>query len=555
MIPMTTSPRRPRPRSEGGFTMLIVLGVLLVTMLLATALFAAVQSDATLTRADLNGKEAYAAAQAGVQAYLYQLNDNASNSSWWETCSNDTVAQTAVPGSTTGETYSYQPVWANGSSATTCTSNPVQALIDTTTGTLRIAFTGYAGTGGQAEQRTVVSSFRTLSPLSFLWYTVYESVDTSIGGSSCGAFYYSSSPPPSSCDIYWVTGDVMNGPMYTQDQFLVYPGDAPTFGRSGSDDQIASQVPTSANSSEICASDNCSGATVDGSSLTPSNANSAPKVSPQVPLPTDNSNLLTDATNHGQVYSGTVTLTVTNSGGITYGNGWDCTSATACTQIQNLNLTQNQIIYATNASGCSSPTYDPTNVTYPVITSTTSPAQGAYYGACGDVYVSGTYSTPLTIAAADDVIVTGNLLNSTDTNPTGTASPTGGSTLGLVANEYVRVMHDATCATSNGNPNVTIDGAILTLQHSFFVDNYQCGGMPQGKLTVHGAIAQYFRGIVGSVGSSGYLKNYNYDDRLALILPPYMFDLQNTQWTVFRETLCSSATPSTSSNSCSYTGS
>jgi hypothetical protein len=62
--------------------------------------------------------------------------------------------------------------------------------------------------------------------------------------------------------------------------------------------------------------------------------------------------------------------------------------------------------------------------------------------------------------------------------------------------------------------------------------------MPQGTLTVHGAIAQYFRGIVGTVGASGYLKNYNYDDRLSLILPPYLFDLQNTQWAVFRETLC-----------------
>lgn len=534
-----------RLRSQDGFTMLLALGVLMVTMLLTAAVFNAVQSDATLTKSDLNSKQAYAAAQAGAQAYLYQLNDNASNSAWWENCANDTVGQTtpvAVPGTTTGETYSYKPIYANGSSAATCSSNPVQTLIDTGSGTLRIAFTGYAGTGGQAAQRTIVASFRTLSPLSFLWYTVYETVDSSIGGSSCATFYYQGSGPPSSCDIYWVSGDHMNGPMYTQDQFNVYPGNSPTFGRAGTGDQIASQVPTKANNSEICASDNCYGATV---------SNAAPNVSPQVPLPSDNSNLLTDATNHGIVYSGTVTLTI-NSGGTT-ASGWDCTSATACTTISNLDLTKYPIIYATNASGCNS-AYDPTNVTYPRNTSGT--YNGAYYGACGDIYISGTYSTPLTLAAANDVIVTGNLLNSTDASPTGTTSPTGGATLGLVANQYVRVMHDASgCASSNGNPNVTIDGAILTLQHSFFVDNYQCGGLPQGTLTVHGAIAQYFRGIVGSVGASGYLKNYNYDDRLGLILPPYLFDLQNTQWTVFRETLCSPNAAAASSNSCSYTGS
>ena len=83
---------------------------------------------------------------------------------------------------------------------------------------------------------------------------------------------------------------------------------------------------------------------------------------------------------------------------------------------------------------------------------------------------------------------------------------------------------------------MTIDGAILTLKHSFFVDNYDCGGGRLGTLTVHGAIAQFYRGIVGQMGTSGYLKNYNYDDRLGLILPPYLFDLQNTQWGVYRET-------------------
>jgi hypothetical protein len=73
-------------------------------------------------------------------------------------------------------------------------------------------------------------------------------------------------------------------------------------------------------------------------------------------------------------------------------------------------------------------------------------------------------------------------------------------------------------------------------------------------LTVHGAIAQYFRGIVGTSGPSGYLKNYNYDNRLGLILPPFLFDLQNTQWEVYRETLCSSTAASTLPGSCSYTG-
>jgi hypothetical protein len=521
--------------SEGGFTMILALGVLMVTALLSAAMLAAVQGDASLTRGDLNGKRSYAAAQAGVQAYLYALNSNATNSQWWETCPNDTLGLTTVPGSTTGASYSYAPV-------TTClTADPVGSLIDTATGTLRMKFTGYSGTGCTANPatnssacstRTIVASFRTVSPLSFLWYTVYESKDSSLpGATGCDQFYYKDpSLASGNCAIFWVTGDVMNGPMYTQDQFLVSPLNSPVFGRAGSQDAIASEVGTT-NAADICASSNCYSATV---------SNAQPDVKTHVPLPSDNSNLLADAQKHGVVLSGTTTLVVTG----TTANGFNCPSSLStgtCTAVS-IDLTAKPIFYATNASGCSSGNYDPTNVSYPT-TST-----GNYFGPCGDVYIEGSYSTPLTIAAADDVVVTNNLTNSTDTNLTGTAPPTGTATLGLVANEYVRVQHDCT-----GNPNITIDAAMLTLAHSFFVDNYDCGGSSLGKLTIHGAIAQQFRGVVGQIGNSGYLKNYNYDDRLGLILPPYLFDLQNTNWGVVRETSCTGAL-SSSPRSCAYTG-
>jgi Tfp pilus assembly protein PilX len=518
-----------RLRSESGFTMIVALGTLSVTSLLIGAVFVTVQGDASLTRADLNGKQAYAAAQSGLQAYLYQLNDNASNSSWWETCTNDTVAQTAVPGTSTGATYSYAPVAI--SPYTSCnTANPVSSLIDPNTGTLRMEFTGYSATGSGAAKRTITASLRTLSPLSFLWYTVYETEDTSINNSGCGVFYYQGRGPNSSCIISWVTGDHMNGPMYTQDQFYVPSGNAPTFGRAGSNDPIASQEPSSTNSQEICASDNCNGAVV---------SNAEPNVAQQVPLPADNSNLLADATHHGLVVTGTTTLTV--SGNTATGATCTSSSASSCTPVSITSLSTTPIIYASNGSGCSSSSYDPTSVSYSNTIGGTGTYKNDYYGTCGDIYVSGSYTSPLTIAAADDVILTGNLTTTEDTN----GNPTGSATLGLVANQYVRVMH-----TCSSNPSVTIDGAILTLAHSFFVDNYNCGGLPQGTLTVHGAIAQYFRGIVGTVGASGYLKNYNYDDRLALILPPYLFDLQNTEWTVFRETLCSQTLAAGTAGSC-----
>ena len=81
--------------------------------------------------------------------------------------------------------------------------------------------------------------------------------------------------------------------------------------------------------------------------------------------------------------------------------------------------------------------------------------------------------------------------------------------------------------------NVRIDAAILSLQHSFIVDNYNQGAK-LGTLTVNGAIAQKFRGPVGTSAPSGYEKNYNYDDRLRFRTPPYFLDPVASSWNLNR---------------------
>ena len=58
-----------------------------------------------------------------------------------------------------------------------------------------------------------------------------------------------------------------------------------------------------------------------------------------------------------------------------------------------------------------------------------------------------------------------------------------------------------------------------------------------GTLTVNGAIAQKFRGAVGTTGGTGYIKDYNYDDRLRYQEPPHFFDPVQSAWHVQRETL------------------
>ena len=158
------------------------------------------------------------------------------------------------------------------------------------------------------------------------------------------------------------------------------------------------------------------------------------------------------------------------------------------------------------------------------------------------MFLKGTLKGRLTIAADDNIELIGNVAYQGGTG--------GSDLLGMVANNYVEIYHPVDLVNSTSQPstasicdgayreypnnsdnwycnlrlpgattaldNPTISGAILSVAHSFRVQNYAYGvDDPLGAITVNGAIAQKYRGIVGLIrGSSGYTKNYGYDQRL-----------------------------------------
>ncbi|MCW2845580.1 MAG: hypothetical protein JWN22_3496 [Nocardioides sp.] len=157
----------------------------------------------------------------------------------------------------------------------------------------------------------------------------------------------------------------------------------------------------------------------------------------------------------------------------------------------------------------------------------------------GTALVEGTLKGRLTISADNNIVITGDLTYQGGENGT--------DALGLVAENSVQVYHPVTsvCTTKNkrttcvpgGNMNrpsgttflnPQIYGSILTLQHSFEVQQYDVGN-GLGTLKLFGSLAQRFRGIVKS-GSSGYLKDYNYDSRLRYAPPPYFLDPVRSAW-------------------------
>ncbi|MHB1787249.1 MAG: hypothetical protein ACYCS7_14120 [Acidimicrobiales bacterium] len=204
-----------------------------------------------------------------------------------------------------------------------------------------------------------------------------------------------------------------------------------------------------------------------------------------LPLPSQDPKIFADSQANGCSYNGSVnialngsTLTVTDAGG------------------SSLNLGSGN----TNTCTIGAP-------------SISIPANGVIYVA-GNANVSGTLTGALTIYSAQDLHITNNI--SYGDGAHGTKSH---DVLGLeAAGNIVIDQNSNTCVNSGGNLN--IDAAMLVLGHSFYVQNVFTSGQRCGTLTIHGSLAQNFRGVVALTGTSGYVKNYNWDSRLLYLNPP-----------------------------------
>jgi len=394
-------------------------------------------------------------------------------------------------------------------------------------GTFRIRSTGYEG----SAKRSIVATFKQSSFLDYVYFTQLETSDpvtygfanpsTALTGaySQCTKFRRDGRElvniPGTSqkCDqIVFVSGDNIKGPVHTNDDFAICSN--PTFGRSAADSTEVSAPPTGWLAGNSCtASPNFVGPLVPNSPIL-------------LPKPIETSNLQTLA---GPSYTYTGQTQIDLNGDNMRINGG-----------ASVPVPTGGVLYIKN--GACSTSYSPFTATYPLISG------------CGNVIVhsSSPYTRQLTIAAENDIIIDGSILR--DPNATGL--------LGLIASNFIRVKHpvcavaDLTCvggtitsetakgqcnAGVNGTgtlSNVEIDAALLAIDHSFIVDHYDCGGT-LGNLNVTGAIAQKFRGAVGTNGTpgTGYKKNYVYDDRLRFDEPPEGFDPSNKSWHVGRETL------------------
>lgn len=573
---------RRRATDEKGVVLVTVLMVTFVLLILVAGTIAYAVGSQPLSRRDQDWNAALASAEAGLDDYLYRLNQNdqyylyGSVAPLFACGAAAALVPLAEPAPVNPAFTSWVPVPAATSNATFRYSVDTSCISQ---GAVIVWSTGKAAN----VTRTVQATLRRRSFLDFLYFTDYETKDPAAytgtpftpaeAQTSCALHYYEGRD--SQCtDINFITGDVINGPMHSNDAILICG--SPTFNGKVTTTWQGAGSPLKryrSNTGGSCGS------------TTPTFASSGdPKYADPLTMPPSNLAIKVKADKSlggaGCLFTGPTSITLNAVGTMTVVSPYTNASATStnnCTggtlaSPATQSLPTNGVIYVQNIpADPSDPNYSATCTPGPRLSAGSTAGVGngqnplgypeqndiTSYGCTnGDVFLKGSLKGRLTIAADNNIDIIGNV-----TYQGGTG---GSDLLGLVANNYVEIYHPVDLQGSstsqtwcdgnfqenpNGSGNYycnlktpggttalrnpTLHAAILSVNHSFRVQNYQYGEDTNlGSIIIYGAIAQKYRGIVGTASTSGYLKSYSYDQRLKYQSPPFFLNPVDSAWQI-----------------------
>lgn len=504
-------------RNDQGLALPVVIIITVVLTLLVGATTTAAVNSLDLSRHDQDWNAALAAAEAGIDDYLHRLNVNRE---YWQ------YSDTNLPPD--GNTAFTEWVDVPGPASAGEYRYVLDSSSITVDGTVRLTSIGRV----RDTVRTVESTLRRRGFLDFLYFTDFETKDpatysTTLGDpfsattaqSLCARYYYAEPPRDPNCtNIYFVSQDIINGPLHSNDAI-----------RISGNPQFLGATSTSW--------DDTTGQGWLGSGNPVFLINGDPHLASPLTMPPTNTSIRVETDPNlggtGCLYTGPTRIIFNSTGTMNVTS--PLTRESNCAVGNNVPLPDNGVIYVqTVPSTSTDPNYTATcpvssgnPIGYPV-TGDITPGYGCFDG---DAFVSGTLSGQVTIAAQDSVIVTANT--------TYQGGMGGTDLLGLIASNFVEVYHpvnsSGTNITATGTSPITIHAAILSLTHSFMVQNYRRGAA-RGTLSVRGAIAQKYRGIVGTFSggtiNTGYSKDYVYDQRLKYLSPPHFLDPVASAWKI-----------------------
>jgi type II secretory pathway pseudopilin PulG len=539
-------------RDQSGFALATVMIATMVLSMLALAAVDYAVGSQYISHHDQNWNGALAAAEAGIDDYIFRLGENGN---YWQ-------YNATNPPPDNNKAFT-QYVQVSGSATNSKYRYDVDTSTIATNGIVKLTSTGRVGNAA----RTVRASLRRRSFLDYLYFTDFETVDPALytgapftpaqAQAQCAFHYYGgvnnqrdvngrvdftgdSDANGSYCsDITFVGIDKLNGPMHTNDAFMVcgspqFLGDTSTSWTGANGKLYRDNCPTS----------------------TPVFANpSGPVVAPPLTMPPTNSSIksYTAVGTGGCLYTGPTRIKLLSDGTMTVKSPFSKnTNNAACPKNGNGARPTNGVIYVQNVPSASSdPNYTngcPYNVNgraHPLGMPIANDLN-TYVCRNGDVFIEGTLKGQLTVAAENNVDITWHLQYNSGVNGT--------DLLGLIANNFVEVYHPVNCAagvtTAACNLNASfplettptrttpfnspiIQAANLSLSHSVRVQAWDRGA-PLGTLNITGVLAQRYRGPVGTnisgVINTGFAKNYVYDQRLKYLSPPYFLDPVASQW-------------------------
>lgn len=211
------------------------------------------------------------------------------------------------------------------------------------------------------------------------------------------------------------------------------------------------------------------------------------------------------------------------------------------------------------------------------VTGSSADQNGKFAPACGNVFVSGELKGRLTIAASNDIYITGkdptewiplppqvspqqrqwyfdNVISSTGGiryagttfNPVSEEgelvgyNASGNDMLGLVSNNSIWILTSGWFAEDGNHfniwsypPDLTIHAAVFAINQSFGNENTNVPPRPGGKLTLRGALIQNKRAAVGRTTGTGYHKDYAHDDRMIYDAPPHFLAPAESGWMMY----------------------
>jgi Tfp pilus assembly protein PilX len=600
--------RRLFSRRDGGMALPVVMVTGLVMAVLVGGSLTAVSTGLKVSDRTQDTTGALDAAFAGVQEYSARLSANANYQAYGNPLSTFTVASGSVVvlPTTTNPAFGLGTTgtWASvpGSSTSASYRYEVDNSGYATTGVVNLRSTGRVG----SVTRSVVAQVRQSGFINYLYFTDYEVQDPLISNNqACAAYAWQSSSTSTrnsnSCIISFAPTDTIQGPVHSNDTLSICGS---TFGgavTSSNPKTPISTTPSGCTTSATYAVGN-------GVTYSPQLSMPASNLSMQT-VAAASGCLYTGPTQITYNNDGTMTVKSPWTKK-TEPNGSSSTTPAMCGTIAALTSTSgakvsvlaNNLLYVQDVpTSTTDPNYSstaksswPANFTcldssgstaatsstssagwtfgstsYPMASEvpptgwdngsswdTTTPAYGCR---SGDLYVSGTVKGVTTAAASNYVYVVGDLIEKSRT----------ADLIGLVGNSAILVYNpesSTTTTTTTGSgrnqqttttttytPLLTdsgreIDAAMLSVQHTFQVQNYNRGGT-RGDLTVYGSIAQKYRGPVATASNgtivNGYNKNYQYDSRLTSAVPPYFLAPTSSIFSISRVAQVAAAFSST----------